>query len=92
MQIGLGDFDVVAEDVVEADLERCDAGASALALLYLHEVRAAVLRDIAQLVERGVETGANRPAVGKIHGRFFGDGCKDAIADLGNRIQPRLNI
>ena len=53
MQVGFADFDVKAEDVVEADLERVDAGALALALLDLGDVVLAVAADVAQLVELG---------------------------------------
>ena len=56
VQIGVGDFDVVAEDVIEADLERLDAGALPLARFDLRDVLAAVLAEIAQLVELGIES------------------------------------
>ena len=53
VQIGAGDFDVVAEDVVEADLQRGDAGALALAGFDLGDVLVAVLAEVAELVELG---------------------------------------
>ena len=51
--VGSGDFDVVAEDVVEAHLERRDAGALALAGFDLGDVLFAVLAEVAQFVELG---------------------------------------
>ena len=63
VQIGLGDFQVVAEDAVELDLQRADAGALALALLDLRDVLLAVAAEVAQFVERGIDAGANHAAV-----------------------------
>src|SRR5260370_10927478 len=56
MQVRLGDLDVVAENLVEADFERSDVGALALALFHRGDDLLAVLAEIAQLVEVGVET------------------------------------
>ena len=56
MLVGFGDLDVVAEDVVEADLERLDAGALALAGFDLGDVLPAVLAEVAQFVEFGVDS------------------------------------
>ena len=55
VHVGVRDFDVVAEDVVEADLERLDAGARAFARFDLGDVLAAVPAEIAQFVQFGVE-------------------------------------
>jgi len=56
MLIGAGDFDVVAEDVVEAHLERSDAGALALAGFDLGNVSLAVLAEVAEFIEFGYES------------------------------------
>src|SRR5260221_90612 len=53
MQVGLGNFDVVAEDMVKADFERRDIGALALALFHGSDDLLAVLAEVAQLVELG---------------------------------------
>ncbi len=87
MHIRLGDFQIIAEDVVEADLERADAGAGPLALLDLGEVGFAVARNIAQLIEAGVETVANGTAVVQIDGRLIGEGGENAIANFGNFVE-----
>ena len=54
VQIGVGHFDVKAEDLVVANLERGDSGALALALFHGGDDLAAVLAQVAQLVEFGV--------------------------------------
>ena len=54
VQIGLRDLDVVAEDAVEADLERGDAGALAFAGFDLGQQLFAVLAEVAEFVELGV--------------------------------------
>ena len=62
-QVRLADLDVVAEDAVEADLERRDAGARALALLDGGDRRAPAAADLAQLVELGVDAVADDAAL-----------------------------
>ena len=88
VQIGAGDFDVVAEDVVEAHLERLDAGALALARFDLRDVLLAVLAQVAQLVELGVEAGANGAAVGQVQRRLVGDGVQNQPGDIGQLVEP----
>src|SRR5207249_10172286 len=73
-------------NVVEPDLEGSDTGASALALLDLREVGAAVARDVAQLVEAGIEAVADGAAVGEVDGRLGGEGREDL-----DRKSTRLN-
>ena len=77
VQVGARDFDVVAEYVVEAHLERLDAGALALAGFDLGDVLAAVPAEVAQLVELGVEAGADGAAIGEVERRLIGDGFED---------------
>src|SRR6266849_5127503 len=72
VEVGLGDLDVVAEDLIEADLERLDADAGALSLLHLKDVAAAVLLQVAQLVQGGIHAGADHIAVGKAEWRLIG--------------------
>ena len=54
--VGVADFEIVAEDVVVADLEALDAGSFYLALLDLEEVVFSVGLNSAQLVQLGVHT------------------------------------
>ena len=58
MQVGLRDFDVVAEDRVELHLQRSDPGALALALLDLRQILLAVAAQVAQFVEFVVDAAA----------------------------------
>ncbi len=90
--VGLGDFDVVAEDVVEADLQRLDAGAGALAGLDLGDDLAAIAAKVAQFIEIGVAAGADRPAIGQVDGRLVGDGLKDAVAGFGHFVQTIMQV
>ena len=90
--VGLGDFDVVAEDVVEADLQRLDAGAGALAGLDLGDDLAAIAAKVAQFVEIGVAAGADGAAIGQVDGRLVGDGLQDAVAGFGDFVQTFVQI
>src|SRR6266478_8237042 len=70
MQVGLGNFNVVAENMVEADFKRSDVGALTLALFHGGDDLFAVLAKIAQLVEFGVKAGANDAGLGGQRRRF----------------------
>ena len=83
MLVGFRDLDVIAEDVVEADFQRLDAGAGALARFDLGDILAAVMAEIAQFVQFGVEAGADGAAIGQIHWRLVGNRRKNAVAHLG---------
>ena len=63
VQVRLGDLDVVAEHAVEADLQRVDAGARALALFHLGDHLLARSADVPQVVELRVDAVANHAAV-----------------------------
>ena len=65
VEVRLRDLDVVAEDAVEADLERRDAGARPLALLHLGDDLLAGSADVPQLVELRVHAVANHAAVAR---------------------------
>ena len=92
MLVRAGDLDVVAEDVVEAHLEGGDARALALARLDLGNVLLAVLAEIAQIVELGMESGANRAAVHQVERRFIGDRPEDEAADVGQLIEAVVQV
>ena len=87
MQVGARDLDVVAEDVVEAHLERLNAGALPLARFDLRDVLPAVLAQVAQLVQLGVEAGADGAAVGDVQRRLVGDGFQNQVGDVGQFVQ-----
>src|ERR1019366_6399875 len=92
MLIGAGDFDVVAEDVVEAYLERGDAGALALAGLDLGDVLLAVLAEVAELVELGMISGADGAAIGEVEGWLIGDGFEDDPSDVGEFVEAVVKV
>ena len=87
VQVGLADLDVKAEDVVELDLERVDAGAFALALLDLGDVVLAVAADVAEFVELRVESALDDSAVVEGDGRLGEDGALDALAYVGELVE-----
>ena len=92
MLIRARDLDVVAEDVVEAHLEGGDARALALAGLDLGDVLLAVLAEIAEVVEFGMVSGANRAAIRQVERRFIGDRPEDEAADVGQLIEAIMQV
>ena len=88
--VGARDFDVVAEHVVEPHLERLDAGALPFARFDLRDVLAAVAAEVAQLVELGVEAGADGAAVGDGERRLVGDGFQDEICHVGQLVEALM--
>ncbi len=91
MLIGFRDFDVIAEYVIEADLQRLNAGARSLARLDLRNVLAAVLPQVPQLIELSVVTGANRASIGNVHRRCIGNSGQNAIANFRQFVEPLVN-
>jgi hypothetical protein len=87
MQVGARDFEVIAEDIVEAHLQRLDAGTLPFARFDLRDVLAAVQAEIAQFVEFGVETGADGAPVSDGQGRLVGNRFQDGVGDVGQFIE-----
>ena len=83
MEIRLRDFDVVAKNLIEANLERADAGAFAFALFHGRDDLLAVLAQIAMLVKLGVVAGPDDSRFGDQGGRFVGNGALQAVSDIG---------
>ncbi len=86
MQVRFRNFNVVAENLVEANFQRADARALALALFHGGDDLFAVLAQVAQLVEFSVIAGANDAGISGESGRFVGDGALKAFADIGEFI------
>jgi hypothetical protein len=86
-EVGFGDFDEVAEDLVEADLEGLDAGALDFAGLELGDPLLAVVGGGAQFVELGVEALADDAAFLDGHGRLVDERAVDA----GDEVVLRLD-
>ena len=88
--VGVTDLDVVAEDVVVADLERRDARCLALALLDARKVVLAVERDAAQVVQFGIYAVGDDPSLLNLVVLRIGiDFAGDAFADPGQRVDAR---
>jgi hypothetical protein len=86
LQVRLRDLDVVAEDLVVADLERADAGARALARLELGDPALAVVAKRAKLVDLGRVAGADEIALPRARGRRVDERAADEIRELRKRI------
>src|SRR5262245_7804650 len=86
MKVGFGDFNVVAKDLIEADFERSDAGAFALALFHGGDDLLAVLGEVSELVEFGVKAGADHTGVGGKGRWFVGNGTFELVTDVGEFI------
>ena len=84
--LGVGDLDVVAEDLVEADLEAGDAGAPDLFGLEAGDPGLAAAGGFAELVEERWssrrERGRRRGGRGAGRRQGFGDGCADFRAEF----------
>jgi len=77
--------------VIEADFERSDVGALALALFHGRDDLFAVLAEIAQLIEFGVKAAANDARLGGQRGRFIGDGAFKKFAHIGELVDFVVN-
>src|SRR5947209_19864598 len=64
-EVRFRDFDVVAEDGVESNFERADAGALALARFDFDQDRFRIAGDGAQFIELGVDAGLDQ--IGRAH-------------------------
>jgi hypothetical protein len=73
-EVGLGDFDGVAEGAVVADAEVFDAGALLLGALEVGEPGFVAGGEGAEAVELGVVAVADDAAVLGVNGRFVGEG------------------
>src|SRR5258707_224413 len=87
MEIGFGNLHVVAENGVEADFERIDAGAFAFALFHGGDDLFGVLAEIAKLVEVGVKARADDTGVRRERRRLIRESAFEAGADVGKVIE-----
>ncbi len=85
VRMRLGDFDVVAEDLVVADLQRRDPRPLTFRRFQSRDHSARVQRQPAHLVNLGAEAGADGIAVARIHRRLVADRRIDLRGDLGQR-------
>jgi len=92
MEIGLRNLHVVAENLVEANLQRSDAGPFALALFHRGDDLFAVLAEVAELVKFAMVTAANHPRLGGERGRLVGDGAFEALANIGKFVKLTVKL
>ena len=92
MEIGFGNFNVVAEDLVVADFEGVDGGALALALFHGGDDLLGVQAEVAEFVEFGVIAGADDARLGGDSGRFVGDRFIEKIADVGEFVDLAVEL
>ena len=90
--LGVGDLDVVAEDLVEADLEAGDPGPADLVGLVPGDPGLAAPGQVALLVEVGVVAVADQAAFLEGERRVVDEGRLDRGADLGAELDPGLQL
>ncbi len=89
VQVGLRDFDVIAEHTVEADLERSDAGARALALFHRGDDLAPGAADRHEVVQFRIHAVTREAAVPREGGRLFDERAIDEVTDVGEVVELR---
>src|ERR1019366_8268033 len=82
VQVRLGDLEVIAEDAVELDLQRTDAGALAFALLDLCDVLLAVTAQVAKSADSRSAPRPNAPAVGQRKRWLFFERRDEPVAQV----------
>ena len=90
MQVCLGDFEVIAEDTIELDLQRTDAGPLPLALLDLRNVLLAVTAQVAKFVEPGVHSRADNPAVNQRQRWLVFERCNQSVTQVRQFVALRM--
>src|SRR5580658_1825252 len=91
-EVGFGDLDVVAEDGIEADFERADAGAAALAVLDGGDGGSTGRTDGAEVVEFGVDAGGDDSAFGEGEGRLGDEGGEDDGAEVFEGVEGGAGV
>ena len=81
-------FDVVAEDLVEADLERADPGALAFPPLQRGDVLLAAVAGQLQVVELLVVPGPHRVAVRELPGRPVYQRARKLAGQVREQVEP----
>ena len=79
-------LDVIAEHVVEPDLERGDAGAFGLLLDDAREDRLVGMQHRAQFVQLGIGPLGDHPALGQLGGRIRSQGAADRGAEFATAV------
>src|SRR5581483_1432648 len=80
VQVRLGNFDVIAENIVEANLQRLDAGSTPLTRLNLGDILPSVAAQVPELVQFGMKSVANGAAISQVDGRLVRNSGPNAVA------------
>src|SRR5256884_8857229 len=81
------DLQVIAEDLVETDLERGDAGSLALARLEPGDVLLPAVASVLELVELVIVPGSDRVAVGRLGRRALHQRPGELVAQVLEEIE-----
>ena len=84
---GVRDLDIVAEDLVVADLQRADAGLFLLARLDAGKQSLAAGENFVQPVDLGVVAGADEAALTHGKRRLIDERVADALRHVGERVE-----
>ena len=77
LQIGFRDFNVIPENIIEADFQGGDAGAAALAGFDVCDVLFAVLAQVAEFIQFGIIAGPDSHTVAHLQRRGVRQGIDD---------------
>jgi hypothetical protein len=89
MQVRLRDLDVVAEHLVESDLERLNAGPRAFVGLYARDGIATAVAQRPKLVQLGVDSRRDRRLVAHADGGVIDKRSPNVARDVG-AVVPRV--
>src|SRR5580700_6480429 len=90
MQVRLRNLNVVAEDRVEFDLERADAGPPAFPLLDLCQHLFAVAREFAQFVKITIYARRNYAPIGETQRRLWHNRLLNAFAQVAEFVEQAM--
>src|SRR5262249_43946464 len=90
--VGVCDLDVIAKALVEADLERADAGAGNFLGLKAGDPILPTLGDSAQLIKGGVMAGPNQTTFFRAQRRLIGQGSVESGPDAGAELEIGLQL
>src|SRR5688572_33118253 len=87
MEVRLRNLDVIAEDAIEANLERADAGALPLALFHLGDHLPSRSAVRAELIKAGIDAVARKPAIAGERRRFVDQRAVDVVPQIGQLVE-----
>ena len=85
---GIGDLEIIAENLIVFDAQVLDAGPLPVLSLQVHEPLPAVVPGVPQVVDVGVEAGADHPALADGDRRFIDDGLLEKPGQVAEVSDP----